>query len=128
MGRPSQSQPNQVVKDILPKSKGLSAQASLEWDRIVKEVAEAGVKLSAFHRAPLTLAATIAADIKSGWEQIKKDGEYIMSKAGLQAHPAAKRIDSLRRDYAKILAVLGLRVAVVEGGSTKESLEDALNG
>lgn len=127
MARPNKSQENLTVTDVIPKSKGLSDNASAEWDRIVGELKAAGVTLSPIHRAPLTLAATIAADIKDGWENIKRDGSYIMTKAGLQAHPASKRIDALRRDYVKVLALLGLRVAVTTGGSKEESLADVLN-
>lgn len=128
MARTNESQSNLAVTSEIPKSKGLSETASMEWDRIVGEVKAAGVQLSPMHRAPLTLAATIAADIRQGWERIKEDGAYIMTKAGLQAHPASKRIDALRRDYVRVLALLGLRASVSSGTADKETLDDVLKG
>ena len=83
--------------------------------------------MTAAHRTPLTLAATIAADIADAWEAIKKDGAYVQSKAGLVAHPASKRLDALRRDYIKVLVMLGLRTAVAAPDEEHEqTLEEIL--
>lgn len=110
------------------KPPGLSALASIEWDRLIGELSEAGILITVAHRAPLTLASTIAADIKEAWAAVQKDGEYIQAKAGLVAHPATKRIDSLRRDYIKVLGMLGLRAAVSGDATAEQTLEDILNG
>src|SRR5437867_3929070 len=115
MGRPSkpnaEKAPTAKAKpELCPgspvKPAGLSESAAVEWDRLTEELAVAGIQVSVAHRAPLTLAATIAADIKEGWAVIQKDGAYIQAKAGLVAHPATKRIDALRRDYVKVLGML----------------------
>lgn len=106
----------------------LSERASAEWDRILSELDAAHIKVSAAHRTPLSLAATIAADIADAWEVVKKEGAYIMGKSGIVAHPASKRLDALRRDYIKVLSMLGIRSAVGSPGPDKEpSLEDFLN-
>jgi phage terminase small subunit len=123
------SKPGQSLKPGTPaKPAGLSDRASVEWDRLAAELEEAGIRVTVAHRAPLTLAATIAADLVSDWEVIKRDGAYIQGRTGLAAHPAVKRMDALRRDYIKVLGLLGLRAAVSAETSTGESLEDILNG
>lgn len=59
--------------------------------------------------------------------RIDKDGAYIEGKAGLVAHPATKRLDALRRDYIKVLAMLGQRAAVAgEQDDAPGSLADTL--
>src|SRR5277367_1010131 len=88
------------------KPAGLSARAAREWDRLAAELGEAGLHITVAHRAPLQLAATIAADIVSDWEEIQKEGAYALSgKGGIVAHPAVKRMDALRRDYLKALGL-----------------------
>jgi phage terminase small subunit len=111
---------------IPAKPSGLSELAAAEWDRLTGELQEAGIMVTVAHRAALTLAATVAADIKDAWKHVEADGAYISTKAGLVAHPASKRIDALRRDYIKVLTVLGLRAAVASGVSDEESLEDVI--
>lgn len=123
----SQKSPTaKLAPELLPgtpaKPANLSPQASAEWDRLSRELAEAGIQVSVAHRASLTLAATIAADLAEGWEAVKRDGAYVQGKSGLQAHPATKRIDALRRDYIKVLASLGLRAAV--SGETPDAEDD----
>jgi phage terminase small subunit len=93
--------PNQQLKAGIPaKSNGLSPRASAEWDRLVAELGSSGIQISKAHRTLITLAATIAADIADAWQSVKRDGAYIPNeKTGvMQAHPAAKRLDALRRD------------------------------
>lgn len=116
-----------LVSGAPKKSIGLSERASAEWDRLLAEFAEAGIQVTAAHRALLTLAATTAADIRREWEAIVRDGEYQMTPKGMTQHPAVKRMDNLRKDYIKILSMLGLRAGVA-GGKTDETLEDVLNG
>ena len=63
------------------------------------------------------------------WATIEKDEAYITTKAGLVAHPASKRLDALRRDYIKVLTMLGLRTAVATPDSDNEpSLAELLDG
>jgi phage terminase small subunit len=96
------------------KPSGLSPGASVEWDRLLAELAAAGLQITAAHRAPLALASTIAADIKTDWAVIQAEGAYQTNRktGAVQAHPAVKRLDALRRDYIKVLGLLGLRAAV----------------
>lgn len=120
------------VKDLAPgqpeKPTNLSDRASAEWDRLIGELAAAHIQVTPAHRTVLSLAATLAADIADAWAVVKKDGAYIEGKAGLVAHPASKRLDALRRDYVKVLTMLGLRSAVAgQDESKEETLEDVLN-
>ena len=45
------------------KSGNLSARAAIEWDRLTSELENAHIQVATSHRALLSLAATIAADI-----------------------------------------------------------------
>jgi phage terminase small subunit len=111
------------------KPANLSERAGLEWDRIVKELNASNIRVTPAHRETLLLAATIAADMADAWAAIERDGAYIQTKGGLAAHPASKRLDALRRDYIKVLSMLGLRTAVaVPDDSKEETLTDILNG
>lgn len=109
------------------KPDGLDERASAEWDRLQAELEEAGLKITVAHRTALTLAATIASDIAEAKEAVKKDGPYVMSKTGIVAHPATKRIDALRRDLVKVLTILGLRAPVSDGPTTPMGQEDPLD-
>jgi phage terminase small subunit len=110
------------------KPENLSARASKEWDRLAGELEAASIQVTVAHRAPLSLAATIAADIADAWEKVQEDGAYQVTKTGaIQEHPASKKLDALRRDYIKVLAMLGLRTAVAVPDRTNEpTLEDLL--
>jgi hypothetical protein len=108
----------------LLKPKGLSEKASAQWDRLAGELANSGVVLTSSHRAPLALASTIAADISEDWKELQAEGTYSMGKNGIQIHPAAKRLDALRRDYLKVLAVLMRDVKTEQ--SAGASLEELL--
>lgn len=112
------------------KPNNLSERASAEWDRLTRELDVAHIQVTAAHRTPLSLAATIAADIADAWAAVERDGTYIETKTGcLAAHPASKRLDALRRDYIKVLAMLGLRTAVAgQEDKHEDTLEDVLNG
>jgi hypothetical protein len=99
----------------------------LEWDRIVGELSASNIQVTPAHRTALSLAATIAADIAGAWAKIEEDGAYIATKAGIAAHPASKRLDALRRDYIKVLAMLGTRTAVTTPPTnTEKSLTEEL--
>lgn len=112
------------------KPANLSPRASAAWDRLLGELQEANLLITVAHRAALSMAATIAADIQEAWAAVQKDGAYLENAktGGLQAHPASKRIDALRRDYIKVLTVLGLRAALSDGPQTEQTLDDVLNG
>jgi hypothetical protein len=89
---------------------------------------DAGVLLTVAHRALLSLAAGLSADIQQCYETVQRDGPYVQSKTGLVAHPACKRMDALRRDYVKVLSLLGLRTPAAGEKSSGRTLEDILNG
>ena len=107
-------------KNLVPgfpeRPKSLTEGAAAQWDRLAGEITEAGIALSPAHRATLELAATIADDMKEARAVVLKDGAYISSKTGLIQHPAARRLDALRRDYFKVLTMLGIRAAVATLG------------
>jgi len=130
MPRTVKTDPN--LKQGTPtKPANLSEQASREWDRLTGELERARIHVSEAHRATLSLAATIAADIAASWKVIEVEGIYwTNTKTGEpREHPAAKRMDALRRDYLKALVMLGLRATVAEPEEVKmETLEDILNG
>ena len=52
----------------------LSARAGAEWDRIVSELTVSGIKVTPAHRATLSQAATISADIAECCERVQMDG------------------------------------------------------
>lgn len=109
------------------KPSNLSDRAGLEWDRLTRELERAGIQVSPAHRAPLELAATIAADIYSDRAALDEGGTYSenLKTGALQIHPAAKRLDALRRDYLKALALIGLKPAEVAESSDDEEDEMA---
>jgi len=115
-----------------PKPSNLSPRASLEWDRLTRELEKAGIPITPAHRAALAHASTLQADIAAAWEVIKEKGEYeVNTKTGVtQMHPAVKRMDSLRRDLLKQLAILGLKPPAPTGepAADEESLDDVLEG
>lgn len=123
--------PNQNMRAGTPdKPSNLSPRAAREWDRIIKELQESSIQVAKAHRALIAQAATIAADIADAWETIETEGAYIVNeKTGQsQSHPAAKRLDALRRDYVRVMSLIGLRTPTVGGGNEGRSLEDVLNG
>jgi phage terminase small subunit len=113
------------------KPANLSPRASREWDRLTGELESARIHLSEAHRATLYLASTIAADIATQWKVIETEGLYWTNKktGEPKEHPAAKRMDALRRDYLKALTMLGLRASVAEPEEDKgQTLEEILAG
>jgi phage terminase small subunit len=112
------------------KPTNLSARAATEWDRLISELAASQIQVTAAHRSALSLASTISADIAAAWERVKVDGAYFTNEktGAISEHPASKKLDVLRRDYLKVLTMLGLRTAVAAPERSKEvSLEDFLN-
>lgn len=112
------------------KPSNLSDRASLEWDRLTRELEKAGIQVTPAHRAALSTAATLQADISEDWNVISDEGPYSRNeKTGqIQAHPAVKRMDALRRDLLKALALLGLRAPLAgEPEAPKDPLETLLD-
>ena|SRR5208282_5003449 len=115
----------------LEKSTNLSIAASREWDRLFKQLEASGIVLSPAHHATLVVCATLRADIADCWEVIKANGgSYTKAGTGaVKLHPAAARLDVLRRDLTKALGLLGLQKPTPEEPEDDEpSLEDVLNG
>ena len=110
------------------KPANLSERAAIEWDRLVAELAASSIHVSKAHRSLISNAATIAADIADAWETVQEHGAYIVNaKTGaVQAHPASKRLDALRRDYIKVMSLIGLR-APAKDAPEGETLEEMLN-
>lgn len=104
----------------------LSVRAAAAWDKLAGELADSGIVLTPGHRTTLSMAATLAADIEDAWDRVNLDGAYIVTKAGLVAHPASKRLDALRRDYIKVLSMLGLRTATAGPKDDAPTLEEEL--
>jgi len=113
-----------------PKPSNLSPRAAIEWDRLTGELTASQIQVTPAHRTVLSMAATLAADIGEAWDRVKEDGAYVSTASGgLQAHPASKRLDALRRDYIKVLVMLGLRTAVAAPAKGNDkSLTELLNG
>ena len=111
------------------KPTNLSDRAALEWDRLVSELGTAQIQVSTAHRALLSLAATIAADIAQAWEVVKAEGAYITNKKTgvVQVHPASKTLNELRRDYIKVLVTLGTRATPAPPPDNGPTLEDILS-
>jgi P27 family predicted phage terminase small subunit len=122
--------PNQQMTPGAPdKPKNLSERAAAEWDRIMGELHESNIQVAKAHRGLVANAATISADIADAWETVQTEGAYFENaKTGsMQMHPAARRLDNLRRDYIKVMSLLGLRAATSgSGGPAERSLEDAI--
>lgn len=129
MSRTAKKDPNLKPGQPL-KSENLSARASAEWDRLTGELAASQIQLSEANRPMLSLAATIAADIKDCWETVKEDGRYLTNKKTgvVSLHPACKMLNELRRDYIKVLAQLGARAVAAPPVDNSPSLEDILSG
>jgi phage terminase small subunit len=112
------------------KPTNLSDRAGLEWDRLVSELSTAQIQVSTSHRALLSLAATIAADISQAWEVVKKEGAFISNKktGTVQIHPASKMLNELRRDYIKVLTALGTRAMPAPPPEDGRTLAELLSG
>ena len=116
----------------LEKSAHLSPWASEEWDKMQTKLQESGIELTPAHAYLLTVCSTLRADIRDCWAVISENGSAY-TKAGTGAvklHPAAARLDVLRRDLTKALAALGLQKPEMEEPEAKpqRTLADVLNG
>jgi len=122
--------PNQNMTPGRPvKPAGLSKVASAEWDRLVKELQQSNIHIAKAHGLLIELAVAIVSDMAYARKTVEKEGEYILNKrtGDTKTHPAARRLDSLRRDYVKVLSALGLRTPVSSPVEDGPSLEDMLN-
>jgi phage terminase small subunit len=95
----------------IEKSPHLSAWASEEWDKLLAELEKSGIVLTPAHRCTLVVCATLRADIRDAWAVIQQNGgNYCKAGTGaVKLHPAAARLDVLRRDLTKALGLLGLQ-------------------
>jgi phage terminase small subunit len=109
----------------------LSPAASAAWDRLIDQLERSQIELTVGHSRLLMLAATLEADMANAWEVVKVEGDYVTNRktGAMQAHPASKRLDALRRDYIKVITTLGMR-ALPAPPPKKEgrTLEEVLNG
>jgi phage terminase small subunit len=127
MPRTARKDPNLLAGKPL-KPSNLSDRAAIEWDRLVSELSGAQIQVSTAHRALLSLAATLAADIASAWEVVKDEGAFITNKKTgvVQTHPASKMLNELRRDYIKVLTALGTRAIPAPPPNDGPTLADIL--
>jgi phage terminase small subunit len=126
----STKQASKLIAGTLDKSSNLSEWASVEWDKLLAELEASGIDLSPAHRCTLVVCATLRADIRDCWAVIRENGSaYTQAGTGaVKLHPAAARLDVLRRDLTKSLALLGLQKPVPDNEEHGETLEDILNG
>jgi hypothetical protein len=124
--------PAKLTPGELEKSPHLSAWASEEWDKLLAELEKSGIVLAPAHRCTLVVCATLRADIRDCWTviQANRGSNYCTAGTGaIKLHPAAARLDVLRRDLTKALALLGLQKPVpAEPEREYETLEEVLNG
>ena len=115
----------------IEKSPNLSPWASEEWDRLLAELEKSGIVLTPAHRCTLVVCATLRADIRDCWAVIREN-RSAYTTAGTDAvklHPAAARLDVLRRDLTKALALLGLQKPTPDDPEHDcLTLEDILDG
>ena len=107
----TKAQSRRLVPGNPAKPDNLSEWASAEWDKLLAELEASGLVLSPAHRCTLVVCATLKADIRACWAALKANGgDYTKAGTGaVKLHPAAARLDVLRRDLTKALALLGLQ-------------------
>jgi hypothetical protein len=123
--RPAKMTPGELEKSI-----GLSDSASREWDKLFRQLEASGIALSPAHSATLIACATLRADIKDCWAVIRANGgAYTQAGTGAaKLHPTAARLDVLRWDLVKTLALLGVQKPSPEDAENRgPSLEDILS-
>ena len=119
-----------LIPGAIPKSEHLSPWASEEWDKLLSELEASGIELSPAHRCTLVVCATLRADIRDCWAVIRENkSNYTQAGTGaVKLHPAAARLDVLRRDLTKALALLGIhKPTPEEPGSKEPTLEEILD-
>ena len=123
-------QPARMIAGTPAKPERLSPQAAQAWDRLLGQLQESGIELSPAHSVTLSVCSTLCADIADCWQVIQANGgNYTTAGTGaVKLHPAAARLDVLRRDLTKALALLGLqRPTPEDDGDEGPTLEDVLN-
>lgn len=122
--------PNQNTTPGLPaKPQGLPKPVCTEWDRIIRDLTESNIRVAKAHGRLILQAAQIAVDIVDAQTTItlNKSPYYLNKNTGaIMLHPATRRLDTLRRDYIKVLSLLGLRSAVLGPAEASKSMEDIL--
>ena len=105
--------------------------AAREWTRLLRELTDSGIRVAKAHGRLIETAANIVADMEEAADTLTKNkGAYYLNRntGAIMIHPAARRIDGLRRDYVKVLSLLGLRSAVGDGLPDKgKSMDDILD-
>jgi len=130
----STKRPAKMIPGELLKSDRLSPQAAQAWDRILGQLRAGGIHLSPAHSVTLSVCSTLLADISDCWSVLRANGgNYCTAGTGaVKLHPAAARLDVLRRDLTKSLALLGLQKPIPDddetGTSTQVTLADVLSG
>ena len=102
---------SKAVEISFEKSPHLSPWASEEFDKLLGELERSGITLTPAHRCTLVACATLRADIRDCWSVMRENGgAYTRAGTGaVKLHPAAARMDVLRRDLIKALGLLGLQ-------------------
>lgn len=122
--------PNQNMTPGRPaKPPGLSKAAGLEWDRLIVDLTASNIGVAKAHGRLIEQAALIAVDLAKAQAASEKDGPYYLNRntGAVMLHPATRRLDSLRRDYVRVLSLLGLRSAVAGAEKTGQSLEEMMD-
>jgi hypothetical protein len=124
--------PKQNMTPGLPaKPPGMTKPVIAEWDRLVTDILESNIQIAKAHGRLIDLAARIAVDITAAEAALTENtGPYYLNKntGAIMLHPAARRVDGLRRDYVKVLSLLGLRSAVSAGVPEGKTMDDVLDG
>lgn len=125
----SRRQPK-TLQDTVEKSQRLSPWASEEFDRLLAELEKSGITLTPAHRCTLVACATLRADIRRCWEVLTENGsDYCKAGTGaVKLHPAAARLDVLRRDLIKALGQLGLQKPVPDQTDDTQTLAELIDG
>jgi hypothetical protein len=122
--------PNQNMRPGRPaKPPGMTKEVGAEWDRLLKDLTSSGISIAKAHGRLMEQAAMIAVDLSDADAASKKDGPYYLNRntGAVMLHPATRRLDSLRRDYVKVLSLLGLRSAIAGEAKGGPSLDDMLD-
>jgi hypothetical protein len=113
------------------KPPGMSKAVQAEWDRLVTDIVESNIQIAKAHGRLIELAARIAVDIEDAATALTENkGPYYLNRntGAIMLHPAARRVDGLRRDYVKVLSLLGLRSAVAGSVPEGKTMDDFLDG
>lgn len=122
--------PKQNMTPGIPaKPPGLPKPVAAEWDRLIADLTDSNITIAKAHGRLIAQAAQIAVDISEAMATVKDKGAYYKNPntGAILLHPAARRLDGLRRDYVKVLSLLGLRSAFANVAAGGDSLEDKLD-